>query len=157
MVPFPEAFYVDGKKVKPGTPEWHFKWSRQIQTNCAITALTFSKSPKYFYTRLPTLSWTTYIVSCYMSHFLPREIRCIIITYCLLYFQSCVCMYIHVHTHRCEGGERRGRGERIHTYTQHIHIYIPYVNRYLTMNQGVFPMVNVNAHDHAFIYTEEVR
>lgn len=25
------------------------------------------------------------------------------------------------------------------------------------MNQGVFPMVNVNAHDHAFTYTEKVK
>lgn len=33
---------MDVKKVKPATPEWHFNWSRQIQTN---RALAFSKSP----------------------------------------------------------------------------------------------------------------
>lgn len=41
MGQFSEAFYVDAKKVKSGTPEEHFNWSRQIQTNCALTALNY--------------------------------------------------------------------------------------------------------------------
>lgn len=83
-----------------------------------------------------------------LLHFLPKEIRCIITTYCLLYFQLCVCVYVQIYTYRFEGGGRRGRKN---TY---IHTHIPYVNRHLTMNQGGFPMVNVNAYDHAFTYIE---
>lgn len=113
---------MDVKKVKPVIPEWHFKWSRRIQANCALT---FSKPPNYFYTRLPILSWTTCIVSYCMSHFLPKEIRCIIITYCLLYFQLCVCIYVHIFT--CGFEERRKKMEKehihTHTYRKHIHTH----------------------------------
>lgn len=65
-------------------------------------------------------------------------------------------MYVHIHTYRSEGAEE-GRETKEYIHAHNIHIYIPYVNRYLTMNQGVFPMVNVNAHDHAFIYTEKIK
>lgn len=90
-----------------------------IQTNCALT---LSKSPDYFYTRPPTLSWATCTVSYYMSHFFPKETTSIIITASFIYhLLPHVCAYVHIYTYRCEGVTRRGtEKEYIHTNTHPI-------------------------------------
>lgn len=131
MVQFSETFYMDVRKVKPGRPEWHFNWSRQIQTNCALTALTFSKSSHYFYIRLPTLLWTTCIVKLTTCPiFFPRKSDALSSSLTASFICSHVCVYRYTYIHTDVGGveEEGERKEYKHTHPP------PYVNIYLAMN-----------------------